>query len=41
MSFQVADIGAEIEQLERAGVVFEDDDLPGLKTVNHVCVLGA
>ncbi len=22
-------------------VVFEDDDLPGLKTVDHVCVLGA
>jgi hypothetical protein len=27
--------------LKRAGVVFEDYDFPGLKTVNHVCVLGA
>jgi len=24
----------------RRGVVFNDYDLPGLKTVNHVCVLG-
>ena len=41
ISFRVADIAASIEQLERAGVVFEDYDFPGLKTVNHVCVLGA
>ena len=41
ISFQVADIGASIQQLKRAGVVFEDYDFPGLKTVNHVCVLGA
>ena len=27
--------------MERAGVVFEDYDFPGLKTVNHVCVLGS
>jgi hypothetical protein len=27
--------------LKRARVVFEDYDFPGLKTVNHVCVLGA
>lgn len=27
--------------LKTVGVVFEDYDLPGLKTVNHVCVLGA
>ena len=32
---------ASIEALKRAGVVFEDYDYPGLKTVNHVCVLGA
>ncbi|HRM95263.1 MAG TPA: VOC family protein, partial [Alicycliphilus sp.] len=25
----------------RTGVVFEDYDFPDLKTVNHVCVLGA
>ena len=41
ISFRVHDIAASIEQLKRAGVVFEDYDFPGLKTVNHVCVLGA
>lgn len=41
MSFQVADIGATVRGREERGVVFEDYDLPGLKTVNHVCVLGA
>ena len=41
ISFQVNDIAASIEQLKRSGVVFEDYDFPGLKTVNHVCVLGA
>jgi catechol 2,3-dioxygenase-like lactoylglutathione lyase family enzyme len=41
VSFQVPDIGAAIRDLKRSGVVFEDYDLPGLKTVDHVCVLGA
>jgi catechol 2,3-dioxygenase-like lactoylglutathione lyase family enzyme len=41
ISFRVQDIAASIEELKRAGVVFEDYDFPGLKTVNHVCVLGA
>ena len=41
ISFQVSDIAASIAGLKRAGVVFEDYDFPGLKTVNHVCVLGA
>ena len=41
VSFQVPDIMASIAELERAGVRFEDYDLPGLKTVDHVCVLGA
>ena len=41
ISFRVADMAASIKTLERAGVVFEDYDLPDLKTVNHVCVLGA
>ena len=36
MSFEVADIDSEIQDLERRGVQFEDYDLPGLKTVNHV-----
>ena len=41
LSFEVRDIGERIRQLEQAGVVFEDYDLPGLKTVDHVCVLGS
>lgn len=41
VSFQVSDINAAIRELRRGGVVFEDYDLPGLKTVDHVCVLGA
>ena len=36
-----ADIAASIKELKHAGVVFEDYDFPGLKTENHVCVLGA
>ncbi|MES2938806.1 MAG: VOC family protein [Pseudomonadota bacterium] len=41
VSFRVTDIAASIAELKQAGVVFEDYDFPGLKTVNHVCVLGA
>ena len=41
ISFQVPDIAASIADLKRTGVVFEDYDFPGLKTVDHVCVLGA
>ena len=41
ISFKVDDIAASIVALKRAGVVFEDYDYPGLKTVDHVCVLGA
>jgi predicted enzyme related to lactoylglutathione lyase len=41
VSFQVKDIGAAIKELKSSGVVFEDYDFPGLKTVDHVCVLGA
>jgi predicted enzyme related to lactoylglutathione lyase len=41
ISFRVPDIVASIAELTKAGVVFEDYDLPGLKTVNHVCVLGS
>jgi catechol 2,3-dioxygenase-like lactoylglutathione lyase family enzyme len=41
VSFQVKDIGASIKALKATGVVFENYDLPGLKTVNHVCVLGS
>jgi len=41
ISFEVSDVVAEVKELEKRGVVFEDYDLPGLKTIEHVCVLGA
>jgi catechol 2,3-dioxygenase-like lactoylglutathione lyase family enzyme len=41
ISFQVGDIAAAVDALEARGVLFEDYDLPGLKTVDHVCVLGS
>jgi predicted enzyme related to lactoylglutathione lyase len=41
VSFAVRDINAAIRELESRGVTFHDYDLPGLKTVEHVCVLGS
>jgi catechol 2,3-dioxygenase-like lactoylglutathione lyase family enzyme len=41
VSFRVPDIAAAIAELKSRGVVFADYDFPGLKTVEHVCVLGA
>ncbi len=41
LSFEVSDIVAEIQDLESRGVSFADYDLPGLRTVEHVCVLGS
>lgn len=41
LSFQVEDIGAAVASLQARGVRFADYDLPGLKTIGHVCVLGA
>ena len=41
MSFEVDDLAAEIGDLEQRGVVFEDYDLPGLRTVDHVAVMGS
>ena len=41
LSFEVADAGAAVEELTSRGAQFEDYDLPGLKTVNKVCVLGS
>lgn len=41
ISFGVNDIRAAIRELEGRGVRFADYDLPGLKTVEHVCVLGS
>ena len=41
VSFRVGDIVAAIAELEASGVAFADYDLPGLRTVDHVCVLGS
>jgi catechol 2,3-dioxygenase-like lactoylglutathione lyase family enzyme len=41
LSFEVGDVLFEIADMEKRGVVFEDYDLPGLKTVDHVCVMGS
>jgi catechol 2,3-dioxygenase-like lactoylglutathione lyase family enzyme len=41
VSFKVDDIGTAIRELKARGVTFADYDLPGFKTVEHVCVLGS
>lgn len=41
LSFEVDDIGTEINQLSERGVTFLDYDLPELKTTDHVCVIGS
>jgi catechol-2,3-dioxygenase len=41
LSFEVADTASAVHELTQRGVNFEDYDLPGLKTVNKVCVLGS
>lgn len=41
VSFRVDDIRASVRELEGRGVLFADYDLPGFKTVEHICVLGS
>ena len=41
VSFQVAEIAPAIRDLTARGVVFHDYDLPGFRTVDHVCVFGS
>lgn len=41
LSFRVPDVGRAVGELESRGVRFADYDLPGLRTVEHVCVLGS
>jgi len=41
VSFRVARIEDGIAELKARGVRFADYDLPGLVTVEHVCVLGS
>jgi catechol 2,3-dioxygenase-like lactoylglutathione lyase family enzyme len=36
MAFAVDDVRAEVDQLKARGVVFEEYDLPGLKTVDSI-----
>ena len=38
--FRVADLDAAMARMRDRGVVFEDYDLPDLKTVDHVCEFG-
>ena len=36
----VADVTAEVAELKARGVVFEDYDMPGIKTVNSIATAG-
>ena len=36
MAWEVDDIEATVKELRRRGVVFEEYDLPGLKTINGI-----
>jgi catechol 2,3-dioxygenase-like lactoylglutathione lyase family enzyme len=40
LGFRVDDVESAIAVLSKRGVTFADYDFPGLKTVNHVCVVG-
>ena len=39
MGWEVDDIEATVKELRRRGVVFEEYDLPGLKTLNGIAVI--
>lgn len=39
MAWEVDDIEATVEELRRRGVVFEEYDLPGIKTVNGIATI--
>jgi catechol 2,3-dioxygenase-like lactoylglutathione lyase family enzyme len=41
LSFEVDDIEADVTELTGRGVAFDDYDQPGLKTVDHVCVMAS
>ncbi|WP_418314930.1 VOC family protein [Piscinibacter sakaiensis] len=40
VSFRVDDISTSVSDMERAGVVFEDYDMPGFQTVHHIADMG-
>ncbi|HET8983526.1 MAG TPA: VOC family protein [Pedococcus sp.] len=41
LSWEVDSVETEMAELEGKGVTFEDYDMPGLKTVNHIAEMGA
>ena len=41
LSFEVSDAAEAVRELTSRGVVFDDYDLPGLKTIDKVCILGS
>jgi catechol 2,3-dioxygenase-like lactoylglutathione lyase family enzyme len=41
LSFEVADAAEAVRELTARGVMFDDYDLPGLKTVDKICILGS
>jgi catechol 2,3-dioxygenase-like lactoylglutathione lyase family enzyme len=41
VSFEVEDVARAVKDLQSKGIEFADYDLPGLKTVDKVCVLGS
>lgn len=41
LTWEVSDVEGELKELESRGVTFEDYDLPGLKTVDHIAELGS
>ena len=40
MSFEVDDVASEVKDLEARGVGFEDYDMPGMTTVDHIASMG-
>ena len=40
LSWEVDDVRAEVDALKAKGIRFEDYDLPGLRTVDHVAEVG-
>ena len=40
MGFHVTDVAAEVAALRKSGVVFENYDVPGLKTVDGIATMG-
>ncbi len=39
ISWEVDDVEQEVKELEGKGVAFEDYDVPGLKTVDHIATM--